>query len=76
MSSTPIGAAAMFGEDPQSRSPAEHLAQNIKVQVEGETIDNALITAKGRGHSPQIWDEIERVAGGGASIGIERHDAE
>ncbi len=76
MSSTPIGAAAMFGDDPQSRSPAERLAQNIKVQVEGETIDNALITARERGRSPQIWNEIERVAGGGASIGIERHDAE
>ena len=76
MSSTPIGAAAMFGDNPQSRSPAERLAQNIKVQVEGETIDNALITARERGRSPQIWNEIERVAGGGASIGIERHDAE
>ena len=73
MSASPIG--SMFGDNPQM-SPAQRLAQNIKVEVEGETIDNALIVARQRGRAPQIWNEIERVAGGGASIGIERHDAE
>jgi len=42
----------------------------LKVQVEGQTIDNALITSKGRGTSPKIWKEIRRMSG--VTSGIDR----
>ena len=35
----------------------------LKVQVEGQTIDNALITSRGRGNSPKMWKEIRRLSG-------------
>jgi len=42
----------------------------LKVQIEGETIDQALITSKGRGTAPKMWDEISRISG--ATTGFER----
>ena len=65
-SPVPLGAAL-----PQmSAQPGFQSDIALKVQVEGETIDKALITSKGRGTSPKIWNEIQRI--GGVKTGFDR----
>jgi hypothetical protein len=68
MMASPVPLAAALPQ--MSAQPGFQSDIALKVQIEGETIDNALITSKGRGTSPQIWNEIQRI--GGVKTGFDR----
>jgi TP901 family phage tail tape measure protein len=61
MMASPVPLSAALPQ--MSAQPSFQSNIALKVQIEGETIDNALITSKGRGTSPQIWGEIQRISG-------------
>ena len=63
-------AAALPPMSDESNSQTASTDIAMKVVVEGETIDNALITSKGRGTAPQMWREIDRLTG--ATTGFDR----
>lgn len=62
MMASPVPMGAAMG-DARTGGGGAQMNLAMKVQVEGQTIDRALITAKDRGTSPEIWREIRRLTG-------------